>query len=98
MPQPPQVEVLGAGTLFQLGNTTDYNTSTTWTDVFKERLDVDPPDQENAEIKSSHMQSPSMTKQTVGGWTDPGTAKVKAHYNFTEYAAVKALGRGQNAF
>jgi hypothetical protein len=98
MPQPPQLEVLGYDTHFQLGNTSDFNTATTWTDIFAEPLDIKPPDQKTAKIKSSHMQSPSQTEQKVMGWTDTGECDVSAHYNFTEYAAVKAFGRAQQSF
>jgi hypothetical protein len=98
MAQPPQVEVLGYDTRFQLGNTNDFNTSTTWTDVFAELEDVEPPEQDNGEIKSKHMQSPGMVDENVGGWTDPGMAKATAHYNYTEYAALKAMGRAQQAW
>jgi hypothetical protein len=96
--QPPQVEVLGYDTHFQVGNTDDFNTATTWTDVFSELLDIDPPDEITEMIKSHYMQSPGQVRQKIPGWIENGVCKVKAHYNFTEYTAVKAYGRTQQSF
>jgi hypothetical protein len=98
MAQPPQLEVLGYDTHFQLGNTNDWNTATTWTDIFAEPIDIKPPDQKTNKIKSSHMQSPGQVEQKVMGWTDTGECDVSAHYNYTEYAAIRAYGRAQQSF
>lgn len=96
--QPPQAEALGYDTHFQLGNTNDFNTSNTWTDICSELIEIDPPEDAIKMIDSKYMQSPSQTEEFVPGWTNPGTCKFKAHYFYTEFAAIRAWGKAQQAF
>src|SRR4051794_10746769 len=90
-------EVEGFGTLVQVGDGTNRAASTTWTTIGK-LADVEPPENEVADIKTTHMQSANHAHEYQAGLIESGMCKASIHFVATNQTTLNGLLRAPKGY